>query len=136
MRYMNIGRYQVSIILIVLVLVVSPIVIAASYYVWTSRTIPFSVDEPLSITDYPASIHFHPGENKTLDITIVNIATINYSVSLTFTLNDTAYQESYVTFSNSTYNISPGTNQIMAWIAVDKNAHPIFLELIVDFYRE
>jgi hypothetical protein len=133
---MNIGRYQVSIILIVLVLVVSPIVIAASYYVWTSRTIPFSVDEPLSITDYPASIHFHPGENKTLDITIVNIATINYSVSLTFTLNDTAYQESYVTFSNSTYNISPGTNQIMAWIAVDKNAHPIFLELIVDFYRE
>jgi hypothetical protein len=133
---MNIGRYQVSIILIVLVLVVSPIVIAASYYVWTSRTIPFSVDEPLSITDYPASIHFHPGENKTLDITIVNIATINYSVSLTLTLNDTAYQESYVTFSNSTYNITPGTNQIMAWIAVDKNAHPIFLELIVDFYRE
>lgn len=136
LRYTTIGKYQISIFLIIIVSIVSPIVIAASYYLWTSRTIPFSVDEPLSITDHPASIHVHPGENSTLDITIINAATVNYSVSLTFTLNDTTFQESYVTFSNYTYNITPSTNHITAWIAVDKKAHPALLELTVDFYRE
>ncbi len=136
MRYVTIGSYQVSFLLLTAVLVVSPVVLAASYYLWASRTIHFSVDEPLSITDYPSSIHLHPGENETLNLTIMNAATVNYSVTLTFALNDTAFQESYVTFSNNTYHITPSTNHIMAWMLVDKKAHPALLDLTVDFYRE
>jgi len=136
LRSVTIGRYQVSVILLLIVAVVlGPVAIAATY-LWASRTMSFSVDEPLSITDCPTTIHVHPGENKTLDITIVNSATANYSVTLFFALNDTAYDESYVTFSNYTYNISPRTNYIEAWIFVDKKAPPALLELQIAFHRK
>lgn len=136
LRSVTIGRYQVSVILLLIVAVVlGPVAIAATY-LWASRTMSFSVDEPLSITDCPTTIHVHPGENKTLDITIVNSATANYSVTLFFALNDTAYDESYVTFSNYTYNISPSTNYIEAWIFVDKKAPPALLELQIAFHRK
>ncbi len=136
MGYVTLGRYQVSIYLLIAVLVMSPVVLGATYYLWASRTYDFSVDEPLSITDSPTPIHLHPGENKTLNITIINRANVNYSVDLTFALNDTTYQESYVTFSNYTYNVTPSTNHIKAWILVDKKAQPNSLELRVDFYRK
>ncbi len=136
MRYVTIGSYQVSVLLLLMVLIVCPIISAATYYLWTTRMMLISVDEPLSITDYPASLHVHPGENKTLDITVTNSANVNYSVTLTFALNDTVYQESYVTFSNRTYNVLPDVNQITAWLFVDKGAPPASLELTVNFYRE
>jgi len=135
MRNVTIGRYQVSVLLLLIITVASPIVFAAAY-LWVVRTIPFSVDEPLSITDFPTSFHVHPGENKTLDITILNSADVNYSVTLVLALNDTAYQESYVILSNYTYNITPSTNHIRAWIFVDKKAPPAWLELQIDFHRE
>jgi hypothetical protein len=135
MRNVTIGRYQVSVLLLLIITVASPIVFAAAY-LWVVRTIPFSVDEPLSITDFPTSFHVHPGENKTLDITILNSADVNYSVTLVLALNDTAYQESYVILSNYTYNITPSTNHIRAWIFVDKNAPPAWLELQIVFHRE
>ena len=135
MRNVTIGRYQVSILLLLIITVASPIVFAAAY-LWIERTIPFSVDEPLSITDFPTSFHVHSGENKTLDITILNSADVNYSVTLVLALNDTAYQESYVILSNYTYNITPSTNHIRAWIFVDKKAPPAWLELQIDFHRE
>lgn len=119
-----------------MVLVVCPIISAATYYLWTTRTMFISVDEPLSITDHPASFHVHPGQNKTLDITVMNSANINYSVTLTFALNDTAFQESYVTFSDRTYNVVHDVNQITAWLFVDKGAPPASIELTVNFYRE
>jgi len=134
MRSITIGRYQVSVLLLLIIAIISPIVFAAAY-LWTVRTIPFSVDEPLSITDFPSSFHVRPGENKTLDITILNSANINYSVRLLLALNDTAYQESYVNLSNLTYNITPNTNQIIAWIFVNKTAPPTWLELHIDFLR-
>lgn len=108
----------------------------ATYFLWTSKTITISVDEPLSITGFPSSLHFHPGENDTLAITIQNSANANYSVSLTFALNDTDYQQSYVQFSNYTYVIKPGTNEIDAWIFVASDAPGGWHELTVDFYRQ
>jgi len=134
MRSVTIGRYQVSVLLLLITTIISPIIFAAAY-LWTVRTIPFSVDEPLSITYFPDSFHVHPGENKTLDITILNSASIDYSVRLLLVLNNTAYQESYVSLSNLTYTITPSTNQIIAWLFVDKTAPPAWLELHVDFYR-
>jgi hypothetical protein len=136
LRSVTIGRYQVSVILLLIVIVVlGPVAIAATY-LWASRTMTLSVDEPLSITDCPTTIHVHPGENKTFNITIVNSATANYSVTLFFALNNTTYDESYVTFSNHTYNISPTVNHIEAWIFVDKKAPPALLDLQIDFHRE
>jgi hypothetical protein len=135
LRSITIGRYQLSLLLLIIVAIACPIVLAATY-LWTVRTIPFSVEEPLSITDYPAAFHVHPGENKTLDITIQNLATVDYSVTLVFELNDTVYQQSYVTTSNYTYTVMPSTNNITAWIFVEKKAPSADLELQIDFYRE
>jgi glutathione peroxidase-family protein len=88
MRYVTIGRYQFSVILLLIAAVASPLAFAATYYIWSSKTVSFSVDEPLSVLDFPASVHFHPGQNSTLDITIANSANINYAVSLIITLSD------------------------------------------------
>ncbi len=135
MHYVTIGSYQVSLVLLIAILVATSTALGGAYYLWASRTIPISIEEPLSIADFPTLLNVHPGENRTLDITITNLATVNYSVTLVFALNDTAFQETYVTFSNYTYNVSPSTNQIQAWIMVDKKAHAATLSLTVDFLR-
>ncbi len=135
MRYVTIGKYQVSIVLLITILIATSITLGSSYHLWASRTLTISVEEPLSITDSPTSLNIHPGENRTLNITILNSATTNYSVTLIIALNDTLFQESYVTFSNYTYNITPGTNQIEAWIAISKKAHATTLSLTIDFFR-
>jgi len=111
-------------------------VAAAATYIWTSKTIPFSVEEPLTVTYYPSTLDTHPGENITLDITIMNSANVDYVVILVFTLNDTTYQESYIEFSNYTYDIHSGSNQVQGWLQVDKKSPPVSLELTIEFHRE
>jgi hypothetical protein len=122
MRYVTIGRYQFSVVLLLIAAIASPLAFAATYYIWNTRTVPFTVDEPLSVTDFPTAIHLHPGQNATLDITISNSADINYFIKLDITLSDTGYQQSYVQMSNITYTIVPGSNIISAWIAVSQDA--------------
>jgi hypothetical protein len=114
----------------------TPFTLGATHYLWSSKHVSFSVDEPLAVSNFPSSFQVHPGENKTLDITITNSATVNYSVVLIFSLNDTMYQESYVTFSNHTYTVIPNTNSLQAWMVVAKKAPQAALELTVNFYRE
>lgn len=135
MRHVTVYKYEVSVILLVASVAVLSAAMAAAYY-WASRTVPFSVEEPLTVANYPTIFTIHPGENNTLDIAITNSANINYSVVLTIVLNDTTYQQSYVQCSNNTYNIVPGSNQIQAWIDVDRRAPPVTLELTVEFHRE
>jgi hypothetical protein len=135
LRYITVYKYQISVVLIVSVMAVSVVMAAATYF-WASKIVPFSVEEPLAVTNYPAIVSTHPGENMTLDITITNSANIDYSVILTFILNDTAFQQSYVKSSNNTYNIVPGSNQIQGWIKVEKKAPPASLELTIEFRRE
>lgn len=135
LRYVTIGAYQVSLLLLLVVCIACPIVLSAMYHLWETKIIPLSVEEPLSIVDFPSSLHTHPGENQTLDVTIVNVATVSYSVTLEFLLNNTAYQNSFVTFSNYTYIITPNTNQILAWMFIDQMANSVFLELTVKFHR-
>jgi hypothetical protein len=133
--YIRIGAYDVSVIVIVtLSILISSV--AAAAYMWTAETVTVSVEEPLTITGFPSTIHTHPGQNQTLDITIENVASVNYTVTLTFTLNDTAYQTQYVKFSNNAYAISPGINQITAWMSTSKQAQPTNLQLTIQFYRE
>jgi uncharacterized membrane protein len=135
MRYVTIGRYQFSAILLLIAAIASPLAFAATYYVWSSKTVPFSVDEPLSVTDFPASTHFHPGENVTIDVTIANSANIDYTVRLIITLSDPDYQQAYVQASNYLYTITPGNNTISAWIAVNSTAPQSQQQLTVDFIR-
>ena len=129
------GPYQISAALL-LILLVSPFALGATYYLWSVKNVSFSVDEPLAVSEFPTSFQVHPGENTTLDITIINSATVNYSVVLMFSLNDTTYQQSYVTFSNYTYTITPNANYVQAWMAIDQKAHAAYLDLTVNFYRE
>lgn len=135
MRYVTIGRYQFSMVLLLITVIAGPVAFAASYYIWSTKTVPFSVEEPLSVTDFPASIHFNPGENATLDITISNTANVNYNVELFITLSDPDYQQTYVQTSNQTYTIAPGENTISAWVAVNRTAPQSQQQLTVDFLR-
>jgi hypothetical protein len=135
MRYVTVGRYQFSAVLLLIAIIACPLAFAASYYIWNSKTVPFTVDEPLSVTEFPTEIHFHPGQNATINITISNSADINYFVSLVITLSDTSYQQSYVQVSNQTYTIVPGDNAISAWIAVSQDAPNSQQQLTVDFLR-
>jgi uncharacterized membrane protein len=135
MRYVTIGRYQFSAALLLIAAVACPLAFAASYYLWSSKTVSFSVDEPLSVIEFPASTHFRPGENSTVDIGIANSANTDYAVELIITLSDTDYQQLYVQVSNQTYTVIPGNNTISAWIAVSKSAPPSQQQITVDFLR-
>ena len=134
-RYVTIGRYEYSIFLILIIAITCPLAFAATYYLWTSKTASFTVEEPLTVTEFPTEIRFTPGENSTLNIVIANSGTIDYQVQLIITLSDAAYQQSYVQVSNYTYTVTPGNNTISAWIAVTKDAPPANHQLNVDFLR-
>jgi len=131
----TLGRYEYSVFLLLLVVIACPLAFAATYYLWTSKTASFIVEEPLSVIEFPNDIRFTPGENSTITIVIANSANINYEVYLDITLIDTEYQQSYVQVSNYTYIITPGNNTISAWIAVTQNAPPSNHQLNVDFLR-
>ena len=132
---MTIGRYEYSVFLLLLIVIACPLAFAATYYLWTSKTASFIVEEPLSVIEFPNDIRFTPGENSTITIVIANSANINYEVYLSITLIDTEYQQSYVQVSNYTYTVTPGNNTISAWIAVTQNAPPSNHQLNVDFLR-
>ena len=98
-----------------------PIAVGLTYW-WTTRTTTYVVEEPLLITSFPSMLSTHPGENKTLDISIENAADVDYSVVLKFVLNDTEYQQVYMNFSSTIYTINPGSNNITAWCTIARRA--------------
>ena len=134
-RYVTLGRYEYSVFLLLLVVIACPLAFAATYYLWTSKTASFIIEEPLSVVDFPTEIRFTPGANSTINIVIANSANSDYEVYLSITLVDTEYQQSYVQVSNYTYTVTPGNNTISAWIAVTQNAPPSNHQLNVDFLR-
>jgi len=87
-----------------------------------SDSIPLEVKEPLEILSYPMAFSLFPGETTDFNVTIQNLAPVNYSVTLDFSLNDTAYQTEYVTFSSETYNVTPGEQNLAAWLKVAPEA--------------
>ena len=134
-RYVTIGRYEYSIFLMLLIVIACPIAFGATYYLWTSKTASFIIEEPLSVIEFPTEIRFTPGDNSTINIVITNSANINYEVYLSITISDTEYQQLYVQASNYTYTVTPGNNTLSAWIAVTQNAPPSNHQLNVDFLR-
>ena len=93
----------------------------AGYYP-QSDSIPLEVKEPLEILSYPIGFSLFPGETTTFNVTIQNLASVNYTVTLNFSLNDTAYQTEHVTFSSETYTVTPGEQNLPAWLKVAPQA--------------
>jgi hypothetical protein len=104
-------------------------------YIFVTVKFPVNVEEPLSVVGYPNSLELFPNMTQSFNITINNAAPVNYLVALDFSLNDTVYQESYVTFSNETYTVIPGLSNATAWLSVAPDAPPAQLELTVTLSR-
>lgn len=133
MKGIKIGKYVVPLWTIVVLLVAG--IGASAYYVWQTLIIPVQVKEPLEIISYPTQLSLYPGETKEFNITIKNYASMNYSVILDFSLDNTTYQKSYVTFSNEIYTIVPGMQNITAWLKVESHAPPINASLTIKLKR-
>jgi hypothetical protein len=131
----RVAGYDVSIVVFILIGALLGTATAVAY-MWNTKITVINVPEPLTITDYPATILTHPGENIILNITIVNTASVNYTVTLTLTLNDTAYQNTWVTFGTTTFNINPGTNQLTTTMQIARKAPSATLQLTTEFTRE
>jgi hypothetical protein len=117
-----------------ILLLFSVIVLGSFAAAFESFNIPLEVKEPLEVLDYPSGFSLYPGENVTFEITIENHAPITYSVEFDFVLNDTDYQEKYVTFSSYNYSIVPGVQKLPASLFIDPEAPPS--NLMITVYRK
>lgn len=135
MKNIGIGRHIISWKLVVALLIAGVSTGVSAYYVWQTLTIPLQVKEPLEILQYPSQLGLYPGEILHCSITVLNHATVNYSVVLNFSLSNFTYQVNYVTFSNEIYSVKPGQQNITAWLAVLSDAPPANISLVIDFAR-
>jgi hypothetical protein len=115
------GRKIRLICLTVLLASILSVGMIAGYFP-SSDSIPLEVKEPLEISSYPMAFSLFPGETTDFNVTIQNLASVNYTVTLDFSLNDTAYQTQYVTFSSETYTVTPGEQNLAAWLKVAPEA--------------
>lgn len=118
-------------------LVLLATVTATTYYLFQTSTIPITIKEPLSFT-YPSTLELFVGENKTFMLNVTNAVNASFNVWFNFTLNDSAYQTNYVTFSNTIYTVlaSAVAQPCEAWIWVNGTAPANkTLTLTVDAYR-
>jgi hypothetical protein len=113
---------KISLLCLVILLASTISVGMIAGYFPSSDSIPLEVKEPLELSSYPISFSLFPGETVEFNVTIQNMASVNYSVSLDFSLNDTAYQTEYVTFSDTTYTVTPGEQTLTAWLKVAPEA--------------
>ena len=100
------------------------------------QSVPLEVKEPLELLAYDSSLSLYPGETLQFNVAVENHASVSYSASLIFSLNDTSYQEKFVTFSNNTYAIEPGRNILDAWLSVSKRAPAAELKLTIGIFRD
>jgi hypothetical protein len=104
-------------------------------YVSPAESVPLEVKEPIRIVDYPAALSLFPGETKGFSVTIENDASVNYSVTLSYLLNDTEYQATYVTFDNETYKVHPGEQTLDSWLTVSFDAPSGNFLMTINFSR-
>ena len=133
MREIRFGKYAVPLWLIVVLLVSG--VGASAYYAWQTLTLQLEVKEPLEIISYPSELSLYPGERIDFNVTVRNHASVNYSVVLDFSLDNATYQKIYVTFSEETYTVIPGRQNLTAWLEVESYAPPINASLTIGIKR-
>ena len=113
-------RFRIFIFATLLISIIS--ISGLAVYAMQSVSIPLEIKEPLEILDYPTSFSLYSGETTTFEFTVKNKASVTIFQEFDFTLNDTNYQNSYVTFSNHNYSIPTGTNKLQAWLTISPNA--------------
>jgi hypothetical protein len=106
-----------------------------AYDLLTSFNMTLQVKEPITIVDYPSQFSLFPGETANFNVTVMNYASINYSVILDFKMNDSQYQASYVSFSDEVYNVTPGQQNLEASMRVATDAPAATLTVSVDLIR-
>jgi len=134
LKDIKVGNTAISFWLIT-ILVISGIGTAVGYYIWITLIIPVEVKEPIEILYYPSQFSFYAGETEEFNVTIRNLASVNYTVILDFKLDNAAYQDTYVTFRNKLYKVIPGQQNITAWIMVRPDAPAINASLTITFRR-
>ena len=122
--------------LIVLAILLASTGVVGGYAALQSESVPLEVKEPLEILAYSSNLSLFPGETLPLSVTVEDQASVSYNASLVFSLNDTGYQEKYVTFSNNVYAIEPGRNNLDAWLFVSSTAPAAELELTIGITRD
>jgi len=101
-----------------------------------SETIDLQVKAPLEILPQNTDFSLFPGETLEFNVTVENHASVSYNTRLFFGLNDTEYQNKYVTFSNITYMVQSGQNILNAWLSVKNTAPATDLKLTVTIIRD
>ncbi|MFZ7133682.1 MAG: hypothetical protein ACOWWR_15145, partial [Eubacteriales bacterium] len=104
-------------------------------HVIQTLTIKVDIGEPLEVLSFPTELNLYPNEREEFNVTLVNHASANYSVALTCSLSETTYQENYVTFSDETFVVVSGEQNLTAWLEVDSYAPPLNASLVVDVQR-
>lgn len=135
MKVLRVGKHMIPLWLIVVLLISGVGIGVLADQIWRTLTIPVRIEEPIEILSYPSELRLYPGENLVFNITVENHASINYSVTLDFHLNNTAYQTNYVTFSNEIYIVIPGQQNLTTWLMVGSDAPPANVSLTIDFKR-
>ena len=99
------------------------VTLEASYYLFQTKSMPFTVKEPLSFV-LPTELELYAGENKTFLLNVTNMVNAVFNVWFNFSLNDSSYQTSYVTFSSNTYTIQANATAqpCEAWMFVNGTA--------------
>jgi len=122
--------------LILLVVLIASLGVAGCYAALQPQTIPLEVKEPLEIVGDTKSLSLYPGETVNFTVTVENHASVSYSASLSFTLNDTQYQQQFAIFSNTVYTVEPGANSLDASLFISSTAPAAELELTISITRD
>jgi hypothetical protein len=109
---------------------------AVGGYALQSESISLEVKEPLEVLPSNSGLSLFPGETLQFNVTVGNYASVSYNASLIFILNDTSYQDKFVSFSNYVYTIAPGKQTLEAWLSVSSTAPAAELELRVNITRD
>jgi hypothetical protein len=131
----SIGRHLIPLWLIVVLLFSGIGLGLLGDYVWKTLTIPVQVKEPIEILGYPPKLSLYAGETKFFTVNLTNHGSVDYSIALNFHMSNATYQNNYVTFSNETYEIVPGQQNITAWFDVESYAPSTNDSLTIDFER-
>jgi hypothetical protein len=122
--------------IIVLAILLSSTGIMGAYATFESTTVPIEVKEPLELLAYNPDLSLYPGETLQLSVPVENHASVSYNTRLTFSLNDTGYQEEFVNFSTTVYTVAPSTNNLDAWLYVSPTAPAAQLQLAIGITRD
>lgn len=127
-------RAFLAILLVTVIFVASLEVVGGSSL--QSESINLEVKEPLEVLPFDSGLSLFPGETLEFTVLVKNYASVSYNACLSFSLNETDYQEKHVTFSNNIYAVNPGENSLEAWLSVSSTAPASQLEVAISIVRD